>query len=78
MKLTELLAQIEPVHREVIAEHRARHVHDHRVAPVRFRDVEPEMLQALDEARRRLRHQPERVNRRRVLERAGARGVAPW
>jgi len=47
----------------VIAEHHPRHAHDHRLAPVRFRDVEPEVLQAVDDARGRLRQQPERVDR---------------
>ena len=70
---TELLPEIEPVHREMIAQHVARHVHDHRVPPVGLRDVEPEVLQPFRQAARRLRHQPEGAKVAEIQQGTGRR-----
>ena len=72
----ELLPQIEPVHRRVVADHRTRHVHHHRVAPVRLGDVEPEPLRARRSRRPAGRSLAAATSVRRfhaILRRAGAR-----
>ena len=56
----ELLPEIEPVHRRVIAQHRAWHVHHQCVAPVGLRDVEPEPVQRVDQAVGRIGEKPQR------------------
>ncbi len=72
----ELLCEIELVHREVVAQQRRRHVQHHRVSPVGLGDVEPESLQRVGQAVRRVGQQPQRAHVPPVLERAnrGANG----
>ena len=57
----ELLPEVEPVHRGVVAKHRAWYVHHHRVAPVGFGHVEPESLERVEHPLRWLRLVPQRA-----------------
>ncbi len=57
----------------MIAQHRAWHIHHHRVAPVGFGHVEPEALDGIDDAVRWLRKKPERADVPCVLKRSSGR-----
>ena len=65
-----LLAHIEPVHVGAAPETLLREAHDHRLPPVRFGDVEPELSEPFDQRGRRLERNPESAKVPRILERS--------